>query len=272
MQRAERRKHRNLRPSQAYPVERKATVSWQLGNRIFRRSHYRLPVAEDGECERASLRRHHTLVHLLIVTASFLTYLLDRDDVVWMLVRGRPDQDLLERALFAVAAALMGIGALLRTWAGALPETPQSPHLLRVRGDGPYRYVPYPRQIGNLVYSIGLGFLAPMEGFLLLVLGQALVALRLIRRERELGNAAFSSDRAGARGHREMSDKGPSREARARWATAFRHESAKWGLFLTMIVFTVLLRDRVAEILAGVSFLMWVALNCGSLTGGVAHS
>ena len=35
----------------------------------------------------------------------------------------------------------------------------------------------------------------------------------------------------------------------------------KWGLFFTMIVFTVTLVDRVAEILAGATVVIWITLN-----------
>jgi hypothetical protein len=45
------------------------------------------------------------------------------------------------------------------------------------------------------------------------------------------------------------------------WKKAFRREPAKWGLFLTMIIFTVLLVDRVAEVLALASLGFWVLLN-----------
>lgn len=33
--------------------------------------------------------RHQTLFHLLVVAVSFLTYSIDRDDIVWALVRAR---------------------------------------------------------------------------------------------------------------------------------------------------------------------------------------
>jgi len=50
------------------------------------------------------------------------------------------------------------------------------------------------------------------------------------------------------------------------WKRAFRQESAKWGLFPTMLIFTVLLVDRVAEILALASLLLWLLLNLPLLT------
>jgi len=40
-----------------------------------------------------------------------------------------------------------------------------------------------------------------------------------------------------------------------------RKEASKWGLAVTMIVFTLTLQDRIAEILASVSVLIWFVLN-----------
>jgi hypothetical protein len=53
----------------------------------------------------------------------------------------------------------------------------------------------------------------------------------------------------------------PRSGLRANWKAALRSGISKWGLAVTMIVFTVTLRDRVAEILAAASFLLWAALN-----------
>lgn len=84
----------------------------------------------------------------------------------------------------------------------------------------------------------------------MLVVGEAIVFLRLIRREKRLVPAGLLVSQ-------------PLRpdELRPTWGRAFRQESAKWGLFLTMIIFTILLRDRVAEILAAISVLVWVIPN-----------
>jgi hypothetical protein len=196
--------------------------------------------------------RHQTLVHLIIVSVAFLTYLVQRDDVVWALVRAQSHPRLLERLFFGVATVLIGVSSAVRTWARVGPQRAivgrESSVLREGRRDGPYRYVSYPLQIGNLLFSIGLGCLAPALGFLLLVTGETVVYFRLIRRERENRTA---------------------RGTRTSWGKAFREESAKWGLFVTMIVFTLLLRDRVAEVLAVVSFLIWVLLNWKTLIASV---
>jgi protein-S-isoprenylcysteine O-methyltransferase Ste14 len=205
--------------------------------------------------------RHQTLFHLLVVAVSLLTYSIDRDDIVWALVHGQSHPQLLERLLFALATVLIGAGAALRTSSRAYPES--APPMLGspVRRDGPYRYLRYPQHFGNLLFAVGLGFLAPVWGFVLLVAGEAILVFRLIQREKEPRTpASVSTPRA------ELPPPFPPRLPFGSpiWREAFRRESAKWGLFLTMIVFTLLLRDRVAEILAAASFLIWIVLNCGS--------
>jgi hypothetical protein len=47
----------------------------------------------------------------------------------------------------------------------------------------------------------------------------------------------------------------------ATWGSAFRIEAVKWGILITMIVFVITLRDRVAEYLAAASFLIGALLN-----------
>jgi protein-S-isoprenylcysteine O-methyltransferase Ste14 len=208
--------------------------------------------------------RHQTLIHLFIVTISFLTYLIDRDDIVWALVRGTSHPRLLERLLFALAAILIGGSAAIRTWARAYTGSSSFIDNLPVRREGPYRRLRYPEQLGNLFFSVGLGFFTPFSGFVLLLTGEAIAFFRLIRREKELRSAETHQPAHPIPAQLLVSPGVPPPGRGAMWTKAFRQESGKWGLFLTMIVFTILLRDRVAEILAGLSFLAWVLLNLGS--------
>jgi hypothetical protein len=203
--------------------------------------------------------RHQTLVHLLIVAISFLTYLIDRDDIVWALVRGQPNARFLERLLFALATILIGVSTAVRTWAGAYSEVGSSSS---VHCDGPYRYFRNPQQLGNVLFAIGLGSLAPLWGFIFLVTGGTILSLRLIQREDETRNIEGVRPPSPVVTQPKVSQR-PLRGFPL-WGKAFRQESAKWGLFLTMIVFTLLLSDRLAEVLAVSSFMVWVVLNCGS--------
>jgi protein-S-isoprenylcysteine O-methyltransferase Ste14 len=204
--------------------------------------------------------RHQTLIHLLIVGVAFLTYLIDRDDIVWALVQGQTHPRLFERLLFALATLLIGVSTALRTWAGAYAERPASGLAATLRCDGPYRYVRYPLELGSLFFSIGLGFLAPMSGFVILVAGETIVAFRLIGREEKLRSTVPSQpaslNECGSRTSHAASVPGAPD-----WKASLRRESGKWGVFLTMIIFTVLLSDRVAEILAVLSLLIGMVLN-----------
>jgi hypothetical protein len=91
---------------------------------------------------------HPTLVHQLIVGAAFLTYLFQADDIVWWFVKNRPSPHTLERALFIVATLLIGIGAAICTRS----------HMLQ--GQRRRRY-----HVGEFLYVVGLGSLAPISGF-----------------------------------------------------------------------------------------------------------
>jgi hypothetical protein len=178
--------------------------------------------------------RHRTLIHLIIVAACFATYIVASDDIVWALVKGTSHPRLYERVLFAVAALLTGIAATIRTSALTRRDRPS-----------PQGHFRSPEQLGNLLFSIGLGFFAPLPGFLLLVAAESIVFVHLVQHERSLRT--------------------PEIRSAVTWRQAIRQESAKWGLLVTMIIFIFLLNDRVAEILAGLSFLIWLALNCPSL-------
>lgn len=204
--------------------------------------------------------RHQTVLHLSLVAAAFLTYLFDPDDIVWAFVRHQSQPRLFERALFAAATLLIGAGATLRTWAQA--HSAQSiPGVMPISCEGPYRYLRYPALGGSLLFTIGLAFLAPFWGFVLLVAGEAILVLRLIQREkhlRSLTSIDSSNEEKPPTVQRYVLPAGSPA-----WRRALRLESGKWGLFLTMIVFTALLQDRVAEMLAMISLLVWLALNYG---------
>lgn len=97
-------------------------------------------------------------------------------------------------------------------------------------------HVQYPLYLARIAFALGVGLLAPVSGAVILLAGEGFLILRLLARER-VGVPAV------------------------RLPVALRQESSKWGLAFTMIVFTVTLRDRLAETLAAASLLLWVALS-----------
>jgi len=170
--------------------------------------------------------RHQTLTHQLIVVAAFLTYLIDPDDIVCRFVCDTSAPHFWERVLFIVATILIATGATLATWARTIPVTWIAS---RIR----------PCYLGELLYAVGLGSLLPLPGFVILVAGESLRILRLIRREQvQLQPPPL-----------------------VRWPTAFRKEAVKWAILMSLIVFVITLNDRVADVLVVTSFLIGLLLN-----------
>ncbi|MGO9323243.1 MAG: hypothetical protein ACLP07_01665 [Terracidiphilus sp.] len=182
--------------------------------------------------------RHQTLLHLIVVGAAFSTYLVDPVDIVWAVVGHRPNARFLERLCFALATALIGAGALLCT--AAVESEP-----VKIQNGEQGSGIRPSGHIGSVLFSAGVASLAPFPGAVILLLGEFVLALRLILLERSWGR-----------------EQDPSAASPTSWLGAIREESAKWGIFVTMVVFTWLLIDRVAEYLAIASLLMWAALNC----------
>jgi hypothetical protein len=120
-----------------------------------------------------------------------------------------------------------------------------------------YRLPDRSRYFGDLLYAIGLASLAPLWGFIILVAGETLRVFRLTQREdTRTGNLLLQS----------LPTTSPlmppaAQEFHSGWGKAFRQKTVKWGLFLTMVVFVITLKDRLAEALAAASFLIGLLLN-----------
>jgi hypothetical protein len=169
--------------------------------------------------------RHQTWLHLLLVGVAVATYLRNPDDVVWALVRGHVDSALLERMVFGAGALMLLGSAVLETWANA--------HEARL-----------PKRLARMLLALGVGQLLPLPGLIVLLAGETILIVRLYLR-----------DRADP----------PARIVAGSWGRAFRAASSKWGLAVNMMVFAWTLQDRIAEIGATVSLLVWLALNLSSL-------
>jgi hypothetical protein len=207
--------------------------------------------------------RHRTLLHLAIVGAAFLTYLVDRDDIVWRFVRDSPSSRVLERIAFVVAAVLIGAGAVLCTWMRAVTRSDgvgEPDATIRVRT---VRCFPYQYSVGEFIFAVGLASLAPLWGFVILVGGEAIRIGRLILRERALGSApaleGVSTDLVSPL----QPEKGDVFQAEfaVRSDRIMRREGVKVGLFFTMTIFAITLVDRDAEIGAAASVLFGTFLN-----------
>ena len=173
--------------------------------------------------------RHQTLFHLSLVGLALLTYVINPDDIVWALVRHHSDARSLERMAFALGAMTMFGSAALETWATAIP-------------------VANGRPLARLLAAVALGLLLPLSGTLILLCGEALLISRLLLRDRKAGTA-------------QSAQPGSSVASKS----GFRSAASKWGLAASMLLLALTLQDRIAEIGAALSFLLWAAWNASDL-------
>ena len=184
--------------------------------------------------------RHQTLLRHLLVGAALATYLADPDDVVWRFIKSSPERRPLEHLIFLLAALFVGAGAWLCTRYGAFSGDQRS---FATEPGAQFRFQ-RSKHAGELLYAIGLATLFPLAGAVVLAAGESFRALRL--------------------SFRELVEPKSTEPSTAPWPIAIRRESAKWGLALTMLVFSITLIDRVAEGLAAASVIAWALLNLPS--------
>jgi len=195
--------------------------------------------------------RHQTLVHQFVVAAAFLTYFVDREDIVWRFVKDSSAPRGFERFFFIVATVFIVVGAAICTCARVYRRSESA------IGMESYRHLHRSRYFGDLLYAIGLASLVPLWGFIILVAGETLRVFRLIQREdaRTRNLLLPTLPTASPLIHP------AAQEFHSGWGRAFRQETVKWGLFLTMVVFVITRKDRLAEVLAAASFLIGLLLN-----------
>jgi len=183
--------------------------------------------------------RHPMLLHQVIIAAAFLTYFVDRDDVIWRFIKDSGGSRVLERVLFAIATLLVGTAAIMCTWARRYPQglvSSTRSELSHSDVGSKWRY------LGDLLYAIGLASLVPLGGFVILIVGEAIRIFRLQQRRNELSSV-------GSAGRNQTA------EPESGWLEAARREAFKWGIFVAMVAFTITLRDRVADVLIAIAYI-----------------
>jgi hypothetical protein len=188
-------------------------------------------------------RAHQLFMHCLIVSLALLTYLRDGEDVGWRLVKNQGAETRpVERATFLVATVLIGVGAYLCTSSRRVAEDLPDWRVSRSKN-----------YLGQFVYAVGLSTLLPMAGFLILTIGEGARIIRLsVYNDRQ-------KERISCDGLSKSAS--PAITPTGRWRTAARAEAVQWGLLVSMIVFTVTLRDAYADYLIGASVFFAALVN-----------
>jgi protein-S-isoprenylcysteine O-methyltransferase Ste14 len=202
-----------------------------------------------------------------IIGVSFAFYSLDPDNVTavvatWLALDLGMNDDLLARILFAVAALVLAVAALIRTWASSYlnagvvyASEVKSASLV---ADGPYRYVRNPLYFANVLMAIAMGAMMSRIGIAVCVAGMIVFNYRLIFRE-EAELSASQGERYDAY-RRRVPRLWPSLRARIAssgrppaWRAGFQAEAWYWGFAAALAGFAVTLKLAVFFVITAVS-------------------
>ncbi len=160
-------------------------------------------------------------------------------------VSGRPTQ-LRTQCFIGLGALIIGLAAAIRTWATAYLNGEvvhdMALHSDRVVADGPYRYVRNPLYLGTILLTVGIGLLAPVPNWILMVAAGTLFNYRLILREEDALTASQSEDylrfkRAVPRLIPSLTPRLPASGRAPAWSQAWRAESFFWAFAIGQLFF-----------------------------------
>jgi protein-S-isoprenylcysteine O-methyltransferase Ste14 len=210
----------------------------------------------------------------MVFAISFPLYSLDHQNSAAALAQATADQlhvdgDLIARLLFAAAALLLIVSALIRTWASSYLRA-EVVYAAEVKtaalvADGPYRRVRNPLYLANILMAVGMGAMMSRTGFFVAVVAMLVFCYRLILREEAELQASQGEDYEA---YRKMAPRLlPSLRARvassgtpARWSEGFKAEGWYWGFALAVIAFAITLSLKLFFWILGASLgLFWIS-------------
>src|SRR5208283_979013 len=180
--------------------------------------------------------------------------------------RGTTANNMDYHLIFAVAALIGMLAALIRTWGTAYLKAEvmigERLHTTRLVADGPYRYVRNPLYLGNILLALGFGLMASRIGFFILVVGMWVFVYRLILRE-EAGILASQGD-----SYRDycapvprllpaLRPKVPAAGGVPNWADGLLGEAFMWVMAGSIAAFAITLNLRVFFFVLASSFVVY---------------
>jgi protein-S-isoprenylcysteine O-methyltransferase Ste14 len=210
----------------------------------------------------------------LIFGASFSMYFLDPQNsgaalANWIGAASGIDANLIARLLFALAACLLIVAALFRTWASSYLHA-NVVYAAEVKtaslvADGPYRHVRNPLYFANVLLAIGMGAMMSRIGFFVAIVAMLVFCYRLIlREEADLhANQGAQYDRyresvpplwPALRPQTESAGRQPA------WAAGFKSEFWCWGFAISVAAFAITLNTTAFFAILGASVvLLWLS-------------
>jgi protein-S-isoprenylcysteine O-methyltransferase Ste14 len=217
---------------------------------------------------------NRAMVFGLIFGFTFPLYALDHQNSTaalanWLGTRLQMDADFVARLLFAFAAFLLVVAAVIRTWASSYLQA-SVVYAAEVKSeslvaDGPYRRVRNPLYFANVLMIVAMGAMMSRLGFLVAVIAMLVFCYRLIlREEAELhasqGQPYDAYCKAVPRLWPSLWPRVASAGRQANWAEGIKAESWYWGFAAALIAYAVTLKLKLFfAILAASLVLFWVS-------------
>jgi protein-S-isoprenylcysteine O-methyltransferase Ste14 len=210
----------------------------------------------------------------LIFAVSFPLYFLDHQNSTvaladWIASRLQMNGDLVARLLFAFAALLLVVAALIRTWASSYLHAgvvyAAEVKTASLVADGPYRQVRNPLYFANVLMIIAMGAMMSRVGFFVAMAAMLVFCYRLIlREEAELqanqGEQYEAYRKAVPRLWPILWPRIASAGRQAIWAEGFKAESWYWGFAAALVAFAITLKLTVFFVILAASLvLFWVS-------------
>ena len=179
------------------------------------------------------------VIRMALLLAGLFTYFVSPDDVVWHFIKTSSNARLLEHSIFGVAAPILGIALLLKM---KISVDVQQDSRHTFHGGA---------VVASLLQSIGIGSLLPLPGFLLLVFGDlgASTLLYLRYPTAEGPEVKLSSRTVGGTKHT------------FRWKDSLVTYLGLCCAFISMVLFSITLIDRIADVLFAISALVSIAVS-----------
>lgn len=227
----------------------------------------------------------------LMFAVSFPLYAIDPQNVTAAIAtRLAPllhtNDDHVARILFVLAALLISVAALIRTWASAYLRADivyaENLKTAALVADGPYRYVRNPLYLGNVLMGIGMASMCSRVGAVVLIFLMFVFNYRLIfREESELAAAnasnaspygASNQSSANATTYADYCKAVPrlfpaltpriaSAGSAPNWSAGFKVESWYWGFALSVWSFAATERLLPFFVILGASLALFFLVS-----------
>lgn len=217
---------------------------------------------------------NRALVFGLILGIAFPLYAIDRENSAaaaanWLGAKLGMDPDFVVRWLFAFAAFLLAVAALIRTWASSYLNAgvvyASEVKTESLVADGPYRRVRNPLYLANVLMAVGMGAMMSRVGFFVAVVLMVVFCYRLILREEgdllaSQGESYRNYLEAVPRLFPSLTSRTASAGRRADWSAGFKAELWYWGIALGLVAFAITLNQIYFSVIVGASLaVFWVS-------------